>query len=72
MDTVDTGVRTETLEDDTEGCPNGEVAWFCSACMASFCLPQGETPAACPEGHLREVADELASPAGDKEACASD
>ena len=55
-----------------EGCADGEVAWFCSACMASFCLPQGETPAVCPEGHLREVADELASPAGDREAGASD
>jgi len=55
-----------------DGCADGEVAWFCSACMKGFCLPQGETPDVCPEGHLREVADELASPAGDKEAGASD
>jgi len=55
-----------------DGCADGEVAWFCSACMASFCLPQGETPDACPEGHPREVGDDLASPAGDKEASASD
>ena len=43
-----------------EGCPEGEVAYFCSACMASFCLPKGEAPEACPQGHPREVADDLA------------
>ncbi|HVA19068.1 MAG TPA: hypothetical protein VMU55_02720 [Solirubrobacteraceae bacterium] len=55
-----------------DGCTDGEVAYFCSACMASFCLPKGETPEACPQGHPREVADDLASPAGDREAAASD
>src|SRR5487761_2604865 len=55
-----------------DGCPDGEVAFFCSACMASFCLPKGETPEVCPQGHPREVADDLASPAGDREAAASD
>ena len=43
-----------------EGCPDGEVAFFCSACMASFCLPKWETPEVCPQGHPREVADDLA------------
>ena len=43
-----------------EGCADGEVAYFCSACMASFCLPKGELPEACPQGHPREVADDLA------------
>jgi Restriction Enzyme Adenine Methylase Associated len=48
-----------------DGCAEGEVRWFCEACMDGFCLPRGETPTACPQGHPREAADELASPAGD-------
>jgi hypothetical protein len=50
-----------------EGCPEGETRWFCSACMKGFCRPAGETPQACPEGHAREVVDDLASPEGDRE-----
>jgi hypothetical protein len=50
-----------------EGCPEGETRWFCSACMKGFCRPAGETPQACPEGHAREVEDELASPEGDRD-----
>jgi hypothetical protein len=48
-----------------EGCAEGEVRWFCSACMDGWCLPKGETPTVCPKGHPREATDELASPAGD-------
>jgi hypothetical protein len=50
-----------------DGCQEGERRWFCSACMAGFCLPKGQTPETCPEGHPREVEDELASPEGDAE-----
>jgi hypothetical protein len=49
-----------------EGCPEGETRWFCSACMSGFNAATGTTPQACPEGHLREVEDELASPEGDR------
>ncbi|MCZ2108980.1 MAG: hypothetical protein LC118_05345, partial [Dehalococcoidia bacterium] len=45
-----------------DGCSENEVEWFCSACMDSFCLPQGETPDACPKGHPAQVEDELAPP----------
>jgi hypothetical protein len=55
-----------------EGCAEGETRWFCSACMKGFCRPAGETPQACPEGHLREVVDDLASPEGDREGAKED
>ena len=42
-------------------CPEGEVAWFCSGCMKSFCTATGTTPEACPEGHPRSVEDEFAA-----------
>jgi hypothetical protein len=35
--------------------------------MKGFCRPAGETPQVCPEGHAREVEDDLASPEGDRE-----
>ena len=38
----------------------GQVRWFCSACMKGFQIAEGETPEACPEDHPREVEDELA------------
>ena len=44
-----------------EGCEEGQVAFFCSACMKKFCVPAGETPDACPEGHPAEVEDEFGS-----------
>ena len=43
-----------------DGCPDGEVAYFCSACMEGFCVPCGETPDVCPQGHPREVVDDFA------------
>ena len=43
-----------------KGVAEGQVRWFCSACMKGFAAPEGETPDACPEGHPREVEDELA------------
>ena len=42
-----------------DGCAEGEVSWWCSACMDSFCLPTGETPEVCPKGHPREVVDDF-------------
>ena len=43
-----------------KGVAEGEVRWFCSACMKGFKVAGTETPEACPEGHPREVEDELA------------
>ena len=43
-----------------KGVAEGQVRWFCSACMKGFQFAEGETPEACPEGHPREVEDELA------------
>ncbi len=31
--------------------PEGQVRYFCSACLDSFYAEAGETPAACPKGH---------------------
>ena len=36
-----------------ETCPEGEVHWFCSACMKGFCQPTGVTPDVCPEGRVQ-------------------
>jgi hypothetical protein len=40
------------------GVEEGQVRWFCSACMKSFLVPQGEQPASCPEGHPAEAEDD--------------
>ena len=42
------------------GVPDGEVKYHCSACQKSFLAPKGGPPEDCPEGHPREVVDELA------------
>ena len=58
-----TGSRTVTQikkRRKQEGCSVAEVAWFCSASMGGFCVPCGETPEFCPQGHPREVADDFA------------
>ena len=58
-----TGSRTVTQikkRRKQEGCSVAEVAWFCSACMEGFCVPCGETPDVCPQGHPREVVDDFA------------
>lgn len=55
-----------------ETCPEGETSWFCSACMKGFCLPAGETPDACPEGHPRVVEDDLAIADGSETTEAND
>ena len=34
-----------------KGAPEGQVRYFCSACLDSFYAEEGETPAACPKGH---------------------
>jgi len=60
-----TGSRTVTQikkRRKQEGCSVAEVAWFCSACMEGFCVPCGETPEVCPQGHPREVVDDFAAP----------
>jgi rubrerythrin len=44
-----------------KGAPEGMTRWHCSACMAGFTAATGETPETCPQGHPREVEDELAT-----------
>ncbi len=46
-----------------EGVDEGMTRWFCNACMATFVLPAGETPEACPAGHSA-TDPELTAPAG--------
>jgi hypothetical protein len=40
------------------GVEEGQVRWFCSACMKRFFVPQGEQPATCADGHPAEVEDD--------------
>ena len=44
------------------GLAEGDARWFCSACMKGFVVSGGATPETCPEGHAREVVDDLDSP----------
>jgi len=44
-----------------KGVPEGQVSWSCASCMATFPVEGDLTPDACPEGHPREVVDDLAS-----------
>ena len=37
-----------------KGAPEGQVKWFCSACMGGFLANAGETPEVCPQGHRAE------------------
>ena len=37
-----------------KGVPEGQVKWFCSACMGGFLANAGETPESCPQGHRAE------------------
>lgn len=39
-----------------EGLAEGEVSYFCSACMKPFTAPTSPAPTACPEGHTEAVA----------------
>lgn len=50
-----------------EGCTEGEVRWFCSACMDGWCSPAKPAPTVCPQGHPRFVHDELAPLAGEED-----
>lgn len=43
------------------GLAEGDTRWFCSACMKGFVVSGGATPETCPEGHAREVVDDLDS-----------
>ena len=44
----------EPMEDQT-GALDGEVRYFCSACMDVFSAPKGVDPVGCPKGHKNEV-----------------
>ena len=37
-----------------QGVPEGQVNYFCGACLDSFLVPAGDTPTACPSGHTAE------------------
>jgi hypothetical protein len=41
--------------DDQTGAPEGQVRYFCTACMKGFSAPQGVVPLACPDGHKNEA-----------------
>ena len=54
------GTKTETSKrsngvirrtPNQKGAPEGQVRYFCSACLDSFYAQEGETPSACPKGH---------------------
>ncbi len=44
----------EPMEDQT-GAPEGQVRYFCTACMKGFAAPEGVEPLACPDGHKNEA-----------------
>ena len=44
-----------------QGVPEGSTKFFCSACMNGFVGEGTEVPETCPQGHAREVVDELAT-----------
>ncbi len=41
------------------GVPEGQVRYYCAACQEGFLVDAGTEPDLCPEGHAREVEDEL-------------
>lgn len=43
----------EAMPDQT-GAPEGQVRYFCTACMKGFNAPDGVEPLACPDGHKNE------------------
>ena len=52
------------------GTPEGQVRWFCSACLDSFYAPEGEAPSACPKGHddsFGEMKSDVEAPAETEE-----
>ncbi len=44
----------EPMEDQT-GAPEGQVRYFCTACMEGFAAPAGVEPVGCPNGHKNEA-----------------
>ena len=53
------GLRIVRRLPNQRGVPEGQVRWFCSACMAAFLSPAGPDVVTCPQGHPHEAADEL-------------
>ena len=43
----------EPMEDQT-GAPEGQIRYFCTACMEGFAAPEGVAPVGCPNGHTNE------------------
>ena len=52
------GLRIVRRLPNQRGVPEGQVRWFCSACMAGFLAPAGRDTVSCPQGHRREERDE--------------
>jgi len=53
------GLRIVRRLPNQRGVPEGQVRWFCSACIAAFLSPAGPDVVTCPQGHPHEAADEL-------------
>jgi hypothetical protein len=53
-------VRQISKIPNQKGVPEGQTKWFCSACQTSFLVDGKDAPDACPEGHTREIVDDLA------------
>lgn len=47
------GLTIKPMDDQTDA-PEGQVRFWCSACMDGFTAPAGVVPLACPEGHPNE------------------
>lgn len=50
----------KALDDQTDA-PEGQVRYWCSACMDGFTDPTGVEPLACPKGHANEPVATAAS-----------
>jgi hypothetical protein len=46
--------RTIKKVANQQGLKEGQVRYWCSACMKSFVVEDGQEPEACPEGHRAE------------------
>jgi hypothetical protein len=54
------GLTIKVVDDQTDA-PEGQVRYWCSACMDGFTAPAGVEPLACPKGHANEPVPTAAS-----------
>jgi len=52
--------RTIKKLPNQQGLEEGQVRYFCSACMKSFVVEDGQEPEACPEGHRNDDSEPTA------------